>query len=491
MLNNPRSKRAIRRGMMSLVITFLGLSPATGPRQELSARAQAPLAPLMAYVVNVHPEAEAGSLTVIDVARSAVVGNPISLEAGSTAVAASPNGRWLYVTNFGADSVSVVHTGRGAVVGSICLATSCPSEEVPANPVGVAITPDGSRVVVARVGSLAPGGPGAGVTVINARANALLVADIATGVKPVQMVTTPDGQRAYATTLEGNDILIIDLNQRRVSGRISIGNLQFPLALSSDGQRLFTLNRENRLLVIDTQTNQIVGNVAAGAGADALALAPDGSRVYIAHTGSEGLWVMDGATLQLITKIDLGAGSLTPVFSRLAIAPDGSVAYITNRDNNTVTAIDLRTNTVLRRIPVGQAPVSVTIVARAPEVSEREPNNNTPQANPLSLAPGAVLVAKGAMTPATDVDLFAFDGRAGQQVVADVDAQALGTNIDMTLALLNATGQVVAENNDFDGSKDPYLSVTLPGDGRYFLQVRLAARVTAFQSGYELVLTLR
>jgi YVTN family beta-propeller protein len=445
----------------------------------------------MAYVVNLSPQSEAGAITVIDITRMAVVGAPVTLECGPTSIAAVPSGRWLYITNFCADSVSVFHTGRNMVVGSLCLAGSCPSDDMEVNPVGVAVTGDGGRVVVAKVGAVAPGGAGGGLSLINARANAIAVDDIPTGGKPVAVVASPDGRRAYATTLEGSDILIIDLNQRRVSGRISVGSLRFALALSPDARLLFALDNENRLRVIDTQTNQVIRSVSAGGGADAVAIAPDGSRLYIAHTGSEGLWVMDTATLEVVSKIDLGPGSLIPAPFRLAVAPDGSIACITNRDNNTVAVVDLRAPRLVGRIAVGQTPVSVAIVARAPEISEREPNNELAQANFLDFGGDSVVVAKGAMTPAADVDVFAFEGRAGQQLIADVDAQALGTNIDLRLALLSASGEVIAENDDFDGSKDPYLSVTLPGDGRYFVRVQLARQVTAFQSTYELVLTLR
>lgn len=501
MPNTLRSKRSNGREMVALVILLMGVGLVIPPGGEPNVTAQQPpSATLMAYVVNLSPEAEAGAVTVIDVARSAPVGSAIPVECGPNTIAASPTGRWLYVTNFCSDSVSILHVGRNAIVGQICLASVCPAEEGNlVNPFGIGVSADGGRILAARYGDF-PAGRGAGISVINARTRGV-IGDIPVPRRPLEVTVAPDGTKAYITHVAvapadnlpvTDTVVVIDLQRNRVATQIPVGPASFSLALSPDGGRLYVPDwRENALQIIDTSSNTVITRIAVGNGPDAVGVSPDGSRVYVSHTGSDDLWVLDASTRQVIAKIPLGGDTTDPAPTRIGIAPDGSVAYVANTNNNTVTAIDLRTNTVIRRIPVGQVPVSVAIVARAPEVPEREPNNDLPQANPLSLVPDNVLVVKAAMTPATDVDLFAFDGRAGQQLVADVDAQALGTSIDTTLALLNAAGQVIAENNDFDGSKDPYLSVTLPSDGRYFLRVQLAARVTAFQSGYELVLTLR
>ncbi|HMC64625.1 MAG TPA: hypothetical protein VKI65_06775, partial [Gemmataceae bacterium] len=70
-----------------------------------------------------------------------------------------------------------------------------------------------------------------------------------------------------------------------------------------------------------------------------------------------------------------------------------------------------------------------------------------------------------------DADQFDFDAKAGQTLVFDVAAKSLDSKADAALALLDATGRVLASNNGFDGSADPFLAYTFAADGRYSVRV--------------------
>jgi hypothetical protein len=75
--------------------------------------------------------------------------------------------------------------------------------------------------------------------------------------------------------------------------------------------------------------------------------------------------------------------------------------------------------------------------------------------------------------------VFKFDGRAGQQVVAEVYARRLDSPLDSMLRLTDAEGKQIAFNDDFEdkGSglnthhADSCLTVTLPADGKYFVSL--------------------
>ena len=51
-----------------------------------------------------------------------------------------------------------------------------------------------------------------------------------------------------------------------------------------------------------------------------------------------------------------------------------------------------------------------------------------------------------------DVDVFRFEGRAGQRVVAEVLAARLGSPVDSFLTVYDAQGRVLAANDDHGGS---------------------------------------
>lgn len=71
------------------------------------------------------------------------------------------------------------------------------------------------------------------------------------------------------------------------------------------------------------------------------------------------------------------------------------------------------------------------------------------------------------------LDYYRFTGKKGQRVSAEIVAQRLGARMDSLLRLLDARGRELAYNDDSPGAgSDSRLSITLPADGDYFLEVR-------------------
>ena len=109
--------------------------------------------------------------------------------AGNTPVTSIPVGTsQLHRHHSGRDtSVSVIHTATNAVVATVLVGTK---------PVGVAITPDGTKVYVANLGSNT-------VSVI-ARPGNLVATTVMVGSGPDAIAVTPDGLHAYVATRKIN-----------------------------------------------------------------------------------------------------------------------------------------------------------------------------------------------------------------------------------------------------------------------------------------------
>lgn len=105
------------------------------------------------------------------------------------------------------------------------------------------------------------------------------------------------------------------------------------------------------------------------------------------------------------------------------------------------------------------------VVGDRVEKREVEPNNTAAQANPMAL--GAVVNGELA---AADLDCFAIEGRKGDRLFFEVEAERLDSRLDATLRLFDPRGREVAESRDAEGA-DPFLDITLPSDGRYTLQL--------------------
>ena len=81
----------------------------------------------------------------------------------------------------------------------------------------------------------------------------------------------------------------------------------------------------------------------------------------------------------------------------------------------------------------------------------------------------------GVICPGGDMDFYKFQGSAGDQIGAVVDAQILGSNLDPYLFLVDEDGiSVLAENDDQITSQrtDSFLSYRLQRDGIYYLKIK-------------------
>jgi Bacterial pre-peptidase C-terminal domain len=131
----------------------------------------------------------------------------------------------------------------------------------------------------------------------------------------------------------------------------------------------------------------------------------------------------------------------------------------------------------------GATPSMRFVVGELPEIVEQEIDGD-PIAVPVKLP----VTINGRIFPREDVDLWTFHATKGQTVLCEVEAARLGSPLDARLEVLDARGQVLAENDDYYGA-DPRLRFVAPADGDY--QVRI--RDTQNQGGqayvYRLTLT--
>jgi hypothetical protein len=124
------------------------------------------------------------------------------------------------------------------------------------------------------------------------------------------------------------------------------------------------------------------------------------------------------------------------------------------------------------RLVSNSAPFAVETL---PECLEREPNDAPDTAQPLTLP----MIVNGRIDRPDDTDVFRFQGKAGQEIVAEVLARRLGSPLDSVLTLTDAGGRQLAYNDDYDDKgaglithqADSYLHATLAADGTYYLRI--------------------
>ena len=125
-----------------------------------------------------------------------------------------------------------------------------------------------------------------------------------------------------------------------------------------------------------------------------------------------------------------------------------------------------------------------------PECFQAEPNDALPEAQPVELP----VIINGRIDAPDDWDVYRVSGRAGQTLVAEVNARRLDSPLDSILKITDARGRTLAFNDDcMDAGSglnthhaDSYLTIELPADGDYFVHLGDTLRSGGDAYGYRL-----
>ena len=206
------------------------------------------------------------------------------------------------------------------------------------------------------------------------------------------LATNADGSVLYAVnnqTREGNgyrgSVSVIDVATDRIVREIPVDG--FPLGIVATGGRLFvTSERDGLVTVVDPEAGTVLGRIETGTTPAYATLA--GSRVYVANSGSDTVSEIDPSTLKVSRTILLrpaaqrGLPGGTPL--GMDATPDGKRLFVAMADLNAVAVVDLAKGELEGYLPTGWYPTSVAVtekgdrllVASAKGTKVRNPNGS-------------------------------------------------------------------------------------------------------------------
>lgn len=116
--------------------------------------------------------------------------------------------------------------------------------------------------------------------------------------------------------------------------------------------------------------------------------------------------------------------------------------------------------------PGGESqPHQLIVNDEMPQTPEKEPNPGFRQAQ--SVAIPSLIVGK--IQDPQDVDVFRFDGKAGQAIRVEVQARRFGSPLEPMLYLYDSANQLLTTAEAASPGTDPILELKLPRDGAYYL----------------------
>jgi YVTN family beta-propeller protein len=178
-----------------------------------------------------------------------------------------------------------------------------------------------------------------------------------TGQNRTHMVMlSKDMNTIFTTNTQSNSVNIIE----RTSGPeqwtetvVPVGKGSEGCDLSSDGKQFWVANAgDGTVSVIDVAMKKVVQTFDVGAKhSNRLKFTRDGKQVLVSDLGSGDLIVIDTASRKVIKRLHLGKST-----EGILIVPDGSRAYVAVSGDNKVAIVDLKTLTQSGEISTGRDP---------------------------------------------------------------------------------------------------------------------------------------
>jgi YVTN family beta-propeller protein len=343
MLSGGGTRTGARAGTLS-VRWLVALLPIAGA-------AHAPGAPPALLVL----EKGGRSLAIVDPGRLEVVAR---VDAGDDPheVVASGDGRFAYISNYGAFSTP------GHTLSVVDLAAR---RALPAVDLGALRAPHGLQLVGGKVYFTAEGSKTIGRY---DPARGRIDWQLGIGQDRTHMlVVATDLGRIFTSDVNSNTMTIAErARDGDVSGwtmtHVAVGKGPEGFDVSPDGRELWAANsHDGTVSVVDVGARKVVQTIPVSTKfANRLKFTPDGKRVLVSDLGTGDLLVFDAASRRELRRTNLGHGA-----AGILVAPDGSRAYVAVSPDDQVAVVDLQTLSVTGRIATGKGPDGMAWAAPA------------------------------------------------------------------------------------------------------------------------------
>jgi len=361
----------------------------------------------------------------------------------SVAVASASADQIAYATNEGDGTVTPIDVTTGTVATAF---------DVGSSPSAVAITPDGTTMLIANstANTVTP------LTITSSSAGFTYTAGspIAAGSGPDAIAVTSDGTTAYVTDDGSDTVTPITLDGINVAGdALTVAAGPDAIALTPNGELAYVTSDSGWVTPIVTSTNGISTTppaIRVGANPDAIAIAPNGQTGYVTDSTSGSLTQFAIPSDKVGTQINVGA---TP--NAIAITPNGSTAWVADNIGSISSPQYALTPIAL---PSGSAGASIVLPAQ-------------PSAVTLSADGTSAYVTEYASNEVVPVDLTT--GIAGAPITVGTEPSAIA------LAPLSSTTTTTSSSSSPTAYTFPVTSQQTGTIGNQTLTLSLSGKTTS------------
>jgi YVTN family beta-propeller protein len=286
-------------------------------------------------------------ITVIDLHTLKATGD-IKVGEKVHGVCAPSDGRHLFTTIESEKTLKVLDTATNEIVATIQL-TGRPNQ--------CASTPNGQYVAV-------PIRDNGSIDIVDVAQKK--VAKVLPIEGPHNCYNTNRNDDMYCSSMQGNNIARIDLKTMEYSGKIAVGGIPRPYAVSTDEKMMYVaLTSFHGFAAIDLAHGNKIERVELPGPAAAplceklekntpthgVALSPDNKQLWVTSLTDSGVYVYDVATKKISEQVPTGSCP-----NWISISPDGKYVTVSNSVDDDASIIDAKTHKQLARVKVGKGP---------------------------------------------------------------------------------------------------------------------------------------
>ncbi len=301
-------------------------------------------------------------------------------------IAVSPSQKWMAVTNNGqsVQSIQLIDVKSEKVVDNFVVGKSW---------YGLKFSQDSKSLY-------ASGGNDNWIYKFDIKQNKLVVKDTIKLGEPWPVSISPAGfdidevsQKMFVVTKEDSSLYVINLTNKKVEHKLSLGAESYTCMLSVDKKELFiSLWGGDKVLIYNVASKTLSGNIPVGDNPNELLLNKKGNILFVANANDNSVSVIDIPKRKVLEVLQSALYPNAPVGSAsngLALSSDESTLYIANADNNSLAVFDVAqigSSKSKGFIPVGWYPTNVKVVGTKIFVSNGK--GFTSYANPNGPKPG-------------------------------------------------------------------------------------------------------
>lgn len=183
---------------------------------------------------------------------------------------------------------------------------------------------------------------------------------IKVGQVPKVVATTPDGRFVLVTNWCGYDLSVISTKQARQVKRIPIGRYPRGIAVDERSRMAYVaVMGSYDIAKVSLKTFGVRWIRGVGSSPRALVLDPDGEFLYATLNGAGTVVKIDRDTDRVVDTVRTGVAPRS-----MAIAPDGKSLYVVNYESNTVSNVRTRDMQVVQTVSTNVHPIGIAYDAR-------------------------------------------------------------------------------------------------------------------------------